>query len=423
MTTTTAPYVVVMPRLSDQMEEAAIAQWLVAEGGTVEVGVPFVEIETDKAVVELEAEVSGVLQLVAVEGESVALNATIAIIHPAGTDVSQLTAPSASLVDRPSVPATSSVAPSPSAPMTTDYDLAVAPSRLPMSPLVRRLAREAGLDLAGIAGTGPRGRIRRADIAHLLGGMPAPFVETAKPVGVPTSPASAPLPERADPVETPFTRRQRIVVERMQEAKRTAPEFTASIDVDVTEIISARARLKHQGESAIPTINDFVVRGVALATRRHEKFRSSTDGERIVISPWVHVGIAVEDRGDLLVPVVRDADQRGVADISATTRALAAAVRDQTIRVDDLSGGTITVSNLGMFGIRSFQAILNMPQSAILAVGAVEERPVVRQGEIVVRHTMNITVTADHRIIYGADAARFLADVRSSLEEPLRLAF
>lgn len=442
MTTAGEVTIVTMPRLSDQMEEATIAQWLVADGDPVDRNTEIVEIETDKATVSYEAEVAGVLQILAPEGALVALDDPIAAIHPPGTDPSQFaktidpTELRASPEENASAEQAASAAPTGQAvgicPASAS---AVAPSgnpsRVAASPLVRKLARQASLDLHGVVGTGPNGRIRRIDIDVLLTNADqGATVETgpdaaqalAEPVAV-----EVPSPVRREPVgkpvAVPLTRRQKIVAERMALAKSTAPEFTASIDIDVTEIMDARRRLKEQGESAVPTINDFVVKAVALATRQLERFRSVFGGTEITVQPDVHVGVAVEDRGDLLVPVIRDADDLGLAGISARTRSLAAAVREQNIRVDDLTGAVITVSNLGMHGVRSFQAILNSPQSAILAVGAVEERPVIRDGAMVGRHLMNVTVTADHRVIYGSDAAQFLTVIRRLLEEPVRLAF
>ncbi len=328
---------------------------------------------------------------------------------------------------------------------------AAASGRVKASPLARRIASERGVELDSLSGSGPGGRIVKADVegAASAGGARAgdPRGAQAQPstVGVarapgpaaaapapPPSPATAPPPSGPAPQETAKgtveivepTRLQQVVSRRMAESKATAPHFYLEAEVDMSAAVAARARIRAmtpEGE-AVPSFNDMVVKACALALREHPPANGSYRDGRLELHSRVNVGVAVAAREALVVPTVFDADRKGLREIAAEARRLAGRVRDGSVTPPELSGGTFTVSNLGMYGVSNFAAVINPPQAAILAVGAIVERPVVRGGEIATAQVMGVTLACDHRILYGAPAAEFLARVRALLEEPLGLA-
>jgi len=355
---------ITMPRLSDSMEEGTLLRWLVPDGTEVAVGQEIAEIETDKATMTYEADVAGVLHIGASEGSTLAVGAVIAHV---GDD----------------------------APVPVALDK---PARVKASPVARRIAAELNIDLATLVGSGPEGRIVKRDVQ-----------------------AATPEPEPEPEPEPSLTRVQQTIAKRMAESRATVPSFEISMDVDMEAAVALRAELKELGDT--PSYNDMVVKASALALRDFPRANGSYRDGRFELHERVNVGIAVAAEDALVVPTVFDADTKSLGQIAQDTRRLAAAVRDGSVRPPDLSGATFTVSNLGMYGVRSFTSIVNQPQAAILSVGAMEPRAVVRDGELVARHTMTLTLTSDHRILYGADAAQFLGRVRELLEQPLRLAF
>jgi pyruvate dehydrogenase E2 component (dihydrolipoamide acetyltransferase) len=303
------------------------------------------------------------------------------------------------------------------------------------SPIARRIARDRGLDLSGLSGSGPGGRIVKADVERALSsGVAAPAAAPAAPAApAPAAAPAGPTPGVAEKPETAkgqvevveLTRLQQTVARRMAESKATAPHFYLQAEFDMTAAVEGRAKLKamaKEGET-VPTFNDMVVKACALALREHPRANGAYRDGRIELYSRINVGVAVAAQDALVVPTVFDADQKGLRRISQETRALAARVRDGSITPPELSGGTFTVSNLGMYGISNFSAVINTPQAGILAVGEVKAKPVVSDsGEIEARHLMGVTLACDHRILYGADGAIFLARVRALLEEPLGLA-
>ena len=355
-----------MPRLSDSMEEGTIARWLVQPGASVEKGQPLVEIDTDKATAVYEAEASGtLLEVVVSEGETAALGAPIAVIGDPGE-------PREQVEQQP-------------------------PRGANVSPVARRLARERGVDLESVTGSGPGGIVTKADVEQAAGDGKAP--------------------PRAK-VQEP-TRLQRTVARRMVEGA-SAPTFSADTDVDLTGVLELRASVG-PGRAA-PSLNDFVVKAAALALREFPRLNGSYTDAGFDLHDHVNVGIAVAVDEGLLVPVVRDADRKALAAVAAETHELAEKVRSGTIGPAELDGGTFTVTNLGMLGVRHFVPILNPPQAGILSVGAVAKRPTVNEsGEVGVRDLATMTLVCDHRIVYGADAARFLSRLRELLEQPARL--
>jgi pyruvate dehydrogenase E2 component (dihydrolipoamide acetyltransferase) len=410
---------IVMPRLSDSMEEGTIVRWLVEDGQEVKTGEEIVEIETDKATMSYEADADGALRIVAAEGDTLPIGAVIASIGgdgaapaPAPTVADAAPAPEpapsgAETAGGADAPATVEV-PAPGA--TTDGGRAKA------SPVARRLAREHGIDLATVRGTGPGGRVTKADVEAATGGP-------ATPPGAPT-PAAMPAGAKGEVAVQELSRVQGVIARRMAESKATVPEFTLTATIDMTEAVALRARLKELAgeQQLVPSFNDMVIRACALALREHPRANGSYKDGAFELHSRVNVGVAVAAHDALIVPTVFDADHKTLGQIATETRALAAKVRDGSIAPPELSGGTFTVSNLGMYGIRQFTAIINAPQAAILAVGQLEPRPAVRDGQITVRQQMDVTLACDHRILYGADAALFLARIRDLLEQPLAMA-
>jgi pyruvate dehydrogenase E2 component (dihydrolipoamide acetyltransferase) len=382
-----------LPRLSESMQEGTIVAWLRAEGEEVRAGEPLVEIETDKSTVAHAAEGSGRLLILVPEGETVAVGTIIARLAGAG-------AAPAPPAEEPRPPAAEPV-PLPGPPGAA------------ATPLARRLAGRHGVDLAGVRGTGPGGFVLRGDVLAAAG--------LARPPVPPPLPTANGGADGATLVEP--TRIQRVVAERMETARATIPAFSMRVDVDMAEAVALRERLRElTGDDPAPTINDLVIKAAALALREVPRANASVVDGRFALHERVHVGVAVAAPDALLVPVVRDADRRPLAEIARESRRLAAAAREGRLPPVDLEGGTFTVSNLGPFGIHAFTAIINPPQAAILAVGAVREEPVVRAGQIRAGHVMSLTLSGDHRILNGADGAGLLSGIRARLEAPLLLA-
>jgi pyruvate dehydrogenase E2 component (dihydrolipoamide acetyltransferase) len=421
-----------MPRLSDSMEEGTVLRWLKSEGDEIAVGDELVEIETDKANMVYESDASGTLiEIVANEGDTLAIGEVIARVGEAGEAKAdgagkkkekpkerKGTEASAGEVE----PGPTVTAPPAAAPATAAGDGRGADERVKASPIARRIAAEKGLDLGAIQGSGPGGRIVKADVEKAEA-RPAAAPAAAAP---PTAPGVRERPETAkgEVSRQDLTKLQQTVARRMAESKATAPHFYLSVDIDMTRAVEARSRMKAgaaEGE-LVPSFNDMVIKASAIALREHPRANGAYRDGRLELYSRVNVGVAVAAQAALTVPTVFDADRKGLREIARQTRELAAKVRDGTITPPELSGGTFTVSNLGMYGIDNFAAVINPPQAGLLAVGAINERPVVRDGEIRTAHLMSVTLACDHRILYGADGAEFLARIRALLEEPLGLA-
>jgi pyruvate dehydrogenase E2 component (dihydrolipoyllysine-residue acetyltransferase) len=453
---------IVMPRLSDSMEEGTILRWLKSVGDEVAQGEELVEIETDKANMVYEADAGGTLvEIVAEEGATLPIGEVIARVGEAGEAPSgdgaaesadggqqkaeaeqaagseEQAAEAEGADSRQQVEAVEEPAPAPEpAPAEEPVSAPTGDGRVKASPLARRIARERGLELKAISGSGPGGRIVKADVERAVAAGPAPGA--APPAEAAPAPAEAPAaaaaptpgarerPETAkgttEPVE--LTRLQQTVARRMAESKATAPHFYLDAEVDMSRAVAARAALKasaREGE-VVPSFNDFVVKAAAIALRENPRANGAYRDGGLELYSRVNVGIAVAAQNSLVVPTVFDADKKGLRQIAEEARSLAARVRDGTVTPPELSGGTFTVSNLGMYGITSFSAVINPPQAGILAVGAITERPVVRDGEITTAHLMTLTLACDHRILYGAEGAEFLARIVALLTEPVGLA-
>ena len=449
---------VAMPRLSDSMEEGTILKWLKANGDEVKRGEELVEIETDKANMTYEADADGTLEIVAQEGDTLEIGVTIAKLGSGGEAPAESGAepedaePAADAEEQPDPGGAGEAEPRPAPEPATGAAPAgaggsEANGRVKASPVAKRMARELGLDLTTLAGSGPGGRIVKADVEAAVqdGGdagetgvaeappaaEPAPEPETAPAkADVPPAPVAAAAGSggggaKGEVTQQELTKLQQVVARRMAESKATAPEFVLNAEIDMTAAKELRVQLKEMALSSdrpAPSFNDMVVRACALALRDFPRANGAYRDGRFELYSRINVGIAVAGQDALVVPTIPDADAKTLGEIARDSRALAERVRSGAITPPELSGGTFTVSNLGMYGIRSFVAVINPPQAAILAVGELADRAVVQDGEVVVRPMMAVTLSCDHRILYGADAAQFLGRIRELLEQPLAMA-
>ena len=381
---------IVMPRLSDSMEEGTIVRWLKKDGEAVSKGEPLAEVETDKATVTFDADADGTLRIFAGEGETVPIGGVIASIGDA----------------LPRSPAPAQAGPAAPAPAAAGNasdasDTADGAGRVRASPLARRIAHESEIDLRAVSGSGPGGRIVKADVAKQAPARGAKgVVTTVQP-----------------------SRIQIQIAQRMAESKATVPDFTLHAEVAMEQAVELRTQLRKAARDgdAVPSYNDMVVKACGLALHEHPRANAAYRDGAFELYERVNVGIAVAAHDSLVVPTVFDADRKSLVEIARETRTLAERVRSQQVTPAELSGGTFTVSNLGMYGVASFAAIINPPQAAILAVGELREVPVIREGQVVPGSRMSIALTCDHRILYGAPAAEFLARIRQLLEQPLYL--
>src|SRR3984957_733676 len=426
---------ILMPALSPTMTEGKLAKWHVKVGDTVKSGQVICEIETDKATMEVEAVDEGKIgQIVVPEGaEGVAVNAVIAILLeegetavPAGAAPAPAPAPKpAAAAAPPAAPKPAPAAPAPAAPaaQAPPAKPAAAPAggRIFASPLAKRIAAEKGLDLSRITGSGPNGRIVKAD------------VESAKPGAAPAAaPGAAPAPKAAPPsggqpvfvapgdTRVPHTAVRKVIARRMLESKQTVPHFYLTVDLEIDALLAARQAINAVAEKkgAKVSVNDMVIKACAKALRDHTECNASwTEDERIPYG-GVDISVAVATARGLITPIVRNADMKGLAQIASEMKDLAARAKIGKLKLDEFQGGGFTISNLGMFGINSFSAIINPPQAMILAVGMGEERAVARKGQVVVRTMMSCTLAVDHRVVDGARGAQSLQTLRAYIEQP-----
>ena len=424
------PIPITMPALSPTMTEGNLAKWLRAEGDRISPGDVIAEIETDKATMEVEAVDEGVLAKILVgEGsEGVAVNSVIALLLEEGEDEGALesyrAAPAAPAAALPV--AADGPAPPPAAPAATNAAplATTAPAgagdggRIKASPLARRMALQADIDLAQIAGSGPHGRIVKADIEAVLGRAPAA-------VAAPAARAPAPAAARPPAAEVPHTNMRRVIARRLTEAKRDIPHFYMSLDCQVDALLELRKTLNGKAEAAELghklSLNDLVIRATALALRKVPEVNVSWTDEVLLKHDTVDLSVAVAVAGGLVTPVIRDADRKGLAEISGEMKELAGRAHEGKLLPEEYQGGTFSISNLGMFGVREFAAVINPPQSAILAVGQALERPVVKDGALATATVMTVTLSVDHRAVDGAVGAGFLAAFRGLVEDPLTM--
>jgi pyruvate dehydrogenase E2 component (dihydrolipoamide acetyltransferase) len=428
---------ILMPALSPTMTEGTLARWLKKEGDAIKSGDVIAEIETDKATMEVEAVDEGVLGkiLVADGTAGVAVNAPIAILIEDGETAPSAPAPAAAASPAPAAPAPVAAAPA-SAPALAPVANGHAPGeRIFASPLAKRMAKQAGLSLDGIAGTGPNGRIVKADIeAAQKTGKEAPkpsaAVAPAPAAAATPAAASAPAPKAA-PITAPHklvphTTMRRVVARRLTESKQQVPHFYVNADIEIDALLKLRAQLNAKSAKDGPaafklSVNDLIIKAVAAALRRVPGANVSYTDEGTAFYDDVDISIAVAIDGGLITPIIRKADQKGLSTISNEMKDLAARAKTGKLKPEEFQGGGFSISNLGMFGVKSFSAIINPPQGGILAVGAGEPRPVVKDGAVVIATVMSCTISVDHRVIDGAVAAEWMAAFKAIVQDPLSL--
>jgi pyruvate dehydrogenase E2 component (dihydrolipoamide acetyltransferase) len=390
---------VIMPALGMAQEKGILVSWLKSEGEPVIKGEPLMEVETDKALVEIEAPASGILANVTVfAGDEVPVGQTMAVILSPDEQVSRegpMAPPAAA-----KIPSTKAV--ERHAVLADETKVSAVEGRIAASPSAKRMAKERGVDLAALKGSGPEGSIVAEDVLRAT-------------VGQKLTPAEPPEVKEM----LPLTSMRRIVGERMAKSKRTAPHFYVSMDVDMTEVIKKRTDWKEKKDEVVPSVNDFILWACAKALKDLPALNSAYTDQGIQLFSDINIGMAVALEDGLVAPVIRNADRVSLQQLAQMTRELTEKAQKKKLFPLDYEGGTFTISNLGMFGAASFAAIINPPQCAILAVGQVGPRVVVYGGDIAVRSVMSMTLSADHRIVDGAIAARFLKEVKELLEKPL----
>jgi len=417
---------ILMPALSPTMTEGKLSRWLKKEGEEVKSGDVLAEIETDKATMEVEAVDEGFLAKIVVPDntENVAVNAVIGILTQAKGEAidAPKAAPPVTSPETPAPPPPTEKAPTP-APNHADHD------RVFASPLARRMASQAGIDLSKIKGSGPNGRIVKADIdASTSGAQPAASAPPAAAAPPPeTKPAQAPAPAITAPhKKIPNSSMRKIIARRLAESKQTVPHFYLTSHMDIDALLKLRADLNAKspkdGHTAFKlSVNDLIIKACAVALKRHPNVNSSYTESDIIQYDDVDISIAVAIPDGLITPIIRKADQLGLAAISAAMKDLGARAKTGKLKPEEFQGGGFSISNLGMFGIPEFSAIINPPQSAILAVGAGEQRAVVKNGAVAIATMMTVTLSCDHRVVDGAAGAEFLATLKTIIEDPLSL--
>ena len=421
------PITITMPALSPTMTEGKLAKWLKQAGDKVAPGDVIAEIETDKATMEVEAVDEGVLDQILVQAgtEHVAVNSPIAVLRGEGEAPGAKPAPAAV----PAPATTVSPQASRSAPAAPPAAVA-APShggdRVFASPLARRMAAQAGIDLAGLRGSGPHGRIVKHDVeAAIAGGKAAPKAAPAAAATLPGAPApTAPIVPTAGfpPFElVPATTMRKTIARRLTEAKQTIPHFYLSIDCEIDKLLSLRKELNASDEKLKISVNDMIVKASAIALMRVPAANAAWTEEGMRLYKSADISVAVATDGGLITPIVRGAEGKGLAKIAAETKDLAARARAGKLKLDEFQGGTFSISNLGMYGIRAFSAVINPPQGAILAVGAGEQRPVVKAGALAIATVVTLTLSSDHRVVDGAVGAEFLKALKALIEDPMTM--
>jgi len=421
---------ILMPALSPTMTEGKLLKWLVKEGDDIASGDVLAEIETDKATMEVEAVEEGKLgKILVAEGtDNVPVNTPIGIILEEGEDASAITAtpapaaPAAPAAKAPEAPAASTPAVSKAAAMAP----AAAPGgRIVASPLAKRMAKQAGIDLSGLKGSGPNGRIVKQDIeAALSGGAPrvasAPAPAVTAPMAIASGPGAKQLADMLGMAYTqePLSKMRQVIARRLSEAKQTVPHFYLTVDCRIDELLRVRKELNGRFEGIKISVNDFVIRASALALKQVPAANASYDDSGILLYEHADVSVAVATPNGLITPIVKAAETKGLSGISSEMKDLALRARDGKLKPEEYQGGTFSVSNLGMFGVKEFSAIINPPQGCILAVGAGESRAVIKDGAVAAATVMSCTLSVDHRVVDGAIGAQFLAAFKKLIEYP-----
>jgi pyruvate dehydrogenase E2 component (dihydrolipoamide acetyltransferase) len=412
--------IIYMPKLSDTMTEGVVAEWTKKVGDKVASGEVLAEIETDKATMEFESFFDGVLLHIGVEkGKAAPVNAILAIIGKEGEDISGLLSGvpverKTELVENvqesssKSIPTPLPVSPGPAVKVGSESTSVAANGRVFASPLAKKVAEEKGIDIATIAGTGESGRVVKRDVEHYVPYKPASPKTLQSKLGIESY------------TDEPISQMRKTIARRLAESKFTAPHFYLTLDIDMDNAIKARKAM-NSSEGVKISFNDMVIKAVAMALRQHPTVNSSWLGDVIRRNQHVHIGVAVAVEEGLLVPVVRFADSKGLQEIGSEVREYAQKAKDKKLQPADWEGNTFTISNLGMFGIESFTAIVNPPDSCILAVGGIKEVPVVKNGQLVPGNVMKVTLSCDHRVVDGASGAAFLQTFKTFMENPVMM--
>ena len=419
--------IVTMPRLSDTMEEGTVATWLKKVGDKVEEGDILAEIETDKATMEFESFYSGTLLYIGIqEGQGAPVDSLLAIIGPEGTDVDAVLKAQSGGGSTESAPKVKEtlVETSKAAESATEM-VAVSQNgqRVFASPLAKKIANEKGIDLANVKGSGDHGRIVKRDVENYQPSqVPAPAVEKAAEAvatSTPMAPISLPVGEESVE-EVKNSTMRKVIAKRLGESKFSAPHYYLTIEVDMDNAKASRTQINELPDTKV-SFNDMVLKACAMALKKHPQVNTSWNGDTTIYKHHVHMGVAVAVDDGLVVPVIKFADQLSLTQLGTAVKDLAGRARSKKIKPDEMEGSTFTVSNLGMFGILEFTSIINQPNSAILSVGAIVDKPVVKNGQIVVGSTMKITLACDHRTVDGATGAQFLQTLRAYLENPVTM--
>lgn len=411
--------VINMPRLSDTMTEGKVAKWNKNIGDQVKEGDIIAEIETDKAVQDFESEFNGVLLFQGVqEGGSSPVDSILAIIGPAGTDVSAIVAGGGKPASTPGKAAPEAAnAPTQTAAVATPQVAASTTGRVAISPLAKKIAQDKGIDFSAIQGTGENGRIVKKDVENYQ-----PSAQQATQTVASAAPAATQAMNfvAGETTETPNSQMRNIIAKRLAESKFTAPHYYLMVEITMDKAIQARKEINSLPDTKI-SFNDMIIKACAMALRKHPQVNSSWAGDKIVHHGDINVGVAVAVPDGLVVPVLKNTDFMNYNQISAGVKDMASRAKTKALKANEMEGSTFSISNLGMFGIETFTSIINQPNSAILSVGAIIEKPVVKDGQIVVGNTMKLSLACDHRVIDGATGAEFLQTLRTYLEQPLTL--
>jgi pyruvate dehydrogenase E2 component (dihydrolipoamide acetyltransferase) len=418
-----------MPRLSDTMEEGNIVAWLKKEGDAVKTGDVLAEVETDKATMELESFHDGFLLYIGVASGGVPVDGIIAIIGSKDEDWKTALANA----QGGAAPAPASAPAAPAVPAAVETPISSAPvvaaaasaktsiepqksddSRVKASPLAKSIAADAGIDISNISPSNDSGRIVKSDVESYIANPPAKVAAVAL--------AAAPIqaPSNISYGDIPVTQMRKVIAKRLSESLFTAPHFFVTIEIDMENAMAARTSINADGTVKI-SFNDFVVKACASALRKHPMINSSWHGDKITVNEDINIGVAVAVQDGLLVPVINHADRKSLSYINNEVKVLAGKAKEKKLQPQEMSGNTFTISNLGMFDIEEFTAIINPPDACILAVGSIVTKPVVKNGQIVVGNTMKVTLSCDHRVVDGATAAQFLQTLKSVLENPVKM--
>jgi pyruvate dehydrogenase E2 component (dihydrolipoamide acetyltransferase) len=410
--------VIRMPKMSDTMTEGVIVSWLKNVGDAIKPGEILAEVETDKATMELENFVKGTLLHIGIPaGGSVPVDALIAIVGNAGEDISALLAASTAAAPAAATE-TAPVAPSntaPAAPTVAEQGAqTVTDSRLKASPLAKSLAKEMGIDISLVPGSGDNGRIVKRDVENFTPATSTSSAKAAAPIALPQIVASESF------TEVPVSQMRKAIARRLGESKHTAPHFYLTMSIVMDNAIAARKQMNEFSEVKI-SVNDLIVKAVALSLRKNPHVNSSWLGDKIRYNQHIHVGVAVAIEDGLIVPVVKFADNKSLSHISVEVKQLAEKAKNKKLQPNEFEGNTFTISNLGMFGIDEFTAIINPPDACILAVGAAKETVIAQNGEMKIAQVMKVTLSCDHRVVDGATGSAFLQTLKDLLENPVRM--